>query len=190
MSKLTRNISMAALLALSLSAGGLMAYTGIARHAESGRWGEQGGAVLAAGQIVARNLSALAMERAQEAVAAIALQAARGLSHVYRVALRATGVATVQAARAGGDTGNGAPVATVLAGGETGNGQVPECEMRAGCEARSSVEVAVSSGRAGGVTRIQAAPRVIETSNPGSKIGARDCQASPLCPSRSARRKA
>ena len=93
MSKGTRNIWMAALLALALGSGELVAYQGIAPRAEAlmSRAGHR--AALEAGGIVVRNLSGFVAARAQAAAGEIALLGVKQTTRVYRLAERVLGVA-------------------------------------------------------------------------------------------------
>jgi hypothetical protein len=93
MSNGTRNIWMAALLALGLGAGELVAYQGIAPHAEALLSSGGHRAALEAGRIVARNLSGIVIARAQEAAGALALLGVKQTTRAYRLAERVLGVA-------------------------------------------------------------------------------------------------
>ena len=122
MTKRTRNITMAALVALAIGSVELVASAGFARHPEASDWNGQSRAVLAAGRIVARDLGTLALARAKDLAGAILLRTMRQTSHVYRLALGASGagrvsssVATVRAVRAGGVTGNAAVLRVIEA---------------------------------------------------------------------------
>ena len=93
MPKGTRSIWMAALLALAMGAGELVAYQGLAPHAQALLSGGRSGAAIAAGQIVARDLSVLLSSRLHAAAGDLALLGVRQTSRLYRLAQRALGVA-------------------------------------------------------------------------------------------------
>jgi hypothetical protein len=82
----------AALLALVLGAGQLVAYQGIAPHAHAMLSNRSGHAVLQAGRIVARDLSALAVRRARQAADDLVLAGLEGTSSLYRFAQATLGV--------------------------------------------------------------------------------------------------
>jgi len=93
MSKGTRSTWVAALLALVMGAGELVAYQNVAPHAQALLSGGPSGAALAAGRIVARDLSGLVTGRLNAAVGDLALLGVRQTSRLYRLAQRALGVA-------------------------------------------------------------------------------------------------
>ena len=86
----TRNMWIGASLALVLGAGELVAYQGIAPRAR--KLGDPGRVVLRAGAIVARDLSALATERASHIATLAVLRGVEHSTRLYRVACRALGV--------------------------------------------------------------------------------------------------
>ena len=113
MSKGTRSIWMAALLALALGSGELVAYQGLAPHAEAllSRGGHR--AALEAGRIVARNLSGIFAARAQDAAGELVLFGVKQTTRVYQMAGRVLGVADPAIeSRAGADPECGTVVAS------------------------------------------------------------------------------
>ena len=104
MTKGTRKTLLVALCAAVLGAGELVAFQGIAPHAR--KLGDPGRVALRAGGIVARDLSALVVERAQNVASLVALHGVRQTSRIYRLAGRAFGVTEV-AAPAAGDADRG-----------------------------------------------------------------------------------
>jgi hypothetical protein len=90
MSTGTRNMWIGASLALVLGAGELVAYQGIAPHAR--KLGDPGRVVLRAGAIVARDLSALVVERASHFATLAVLRGVEHSTRLYRVACRTLGV--------------------------------------------------------------------------------------------------
>ena len=84
MTKVTRNTWSVALVALGLTASELVAYQGIAPHAQG--LGVSTRVALAAGRIVARDLSAFVMNRASQAAGDLALLGLKQTSNLYRLA--------------------------------------------------------------------------------------------------------
>ena len=135
MPKGTRSIWMAALLALAMGAGELVAYQGLAPHAQALLSGGRSGAAIAAGQIVARDLSVLMSSRLHAAAGDLALLGVRQTSRLYRLAQRALGAAdpAAQASDLGGaDPGCDAAVAS--------EPDMP-CLAPGGCEASRGAEL-------------------------------------------------
>jgi len=89
MSKGTRYTWMAALVALALGWGELVAYQNLTGQALLAS--DRSRAVLRAGEVVARNLSAIVFAGAEQAAGAVVLQAVKGTSQLYRLAQGATG---------------------------------------------------------------------------------------------------
>jgi hypothetical protein len=84
----------AALLALGLGSGQLVAYQGIAPHAQGLLSNRSGRAVLHAGRIVVRDLSALAVTHARRAASDLVLLGLEGTASFYRFAQTTLGVST------------------------------------------------------------------------------------------------
>jgi len=140
MSKGTRNIWMAALLALALGSGELVAYQGLAPHAEAllSRGGHR--AALEASRIVARNLSGFVAARAQDAAGDLVLFGVKQTTRVYRLAERVLGVADP----ATGACGSPASCAVADPGCEAVVASEPDmpCNPGLGCEASTGAKLA------------------------------------------------
>jgi hypothetical protein len=130
---------MAALLALGLGSGELVAYQGIAPHAEALLSGGHR-AALDAGRIVARNLSGLVVARVQDAAGTLVLLGVKQTTHVYRLAERVLGVADP----ATGPSGNPGSCAGADPEGDAVIASEPDmpCAPDYECEAAAAAELA------------------------------------------------
>jgi hypothetical protein len=137
----TRSTWMAALLALALGSGELVAYQGIAPHAEGLLSGAHHRAAMKAGRIVARDLSAFVVSRAQAAAGQLAVLGVKQTSRLYRLALLALGAA--DPAMGANDVPEGCggadPECDIVVAGEP---DVPCAESR-GCNAVAGAGLAV-----------------------------------------------
>lgn len=89
----TRSTWMAALLALTMGAGELVAYQNVVPHAQALLSGSHRSAALTAGRIVARDLSGFLAGRLNAVVGDLALLGVRQTTRLYLLAQHALGVA-------------------------------------------------------------------------------------------------